>query len=140
MANTHVAARFTKKTPATTPALASDHQKRRHPRQIQPVTRLIFANRSISLTRAQDNLVVAVNSTPPDSDPFKLPTSLLPVIQSGIDTLKSGDTGPHQAEGNRAEASATARAAFDKLEAVLRMGYTGIQGTVGAELLGIFTT
>jgi hypothetical protein len=140
MPNTRVAARFAQKTPATTPALASDHQKRRHPRPIQPVTRLMFANRLISLTRVQGNLVVAVDSTRPDSAPFKLPTSLLPVIQSGIDTLEFGHTGPHQAEGNHAEASATARAAFDEFEAVLSMGYTGIQGIVGTDRLGIFTT
>jgi hypothetical protein len=111
---------------------------------------LMFTNLFVSRTLAQGKLVVAVDSTRPGSDPFKLPTSLLAVIQSGIDTLESGDTGTHQAEGNRAEASATARAAFDKLEAVLRMGYTGIQGIVGTELLadgitpadrlGVFTT
>jgi hypothetical protein len=100
----------------------------------------MFANRFVSLTLLQDKLAVAVDSTRPDSAPFKLPTSLLPVIQSGIDTLEFGHTGTHQAEGNHAEASATDGAAFDEFEAVLSMGYTGIQGIVGTDRLGIFTT
>jgi hypothetical protein len=151
VANTQVATRFTLKSPAAISVAASNQEmKHRLPHSILLVPLLMFTNLFVSRTLAQGKIVVAVDSTRLGSDPFKLPTSLLGVIQTGIDALESGDTGTHQAEGSRAESSATARAAFDKLEAVLRMGYTGIQGIIGSEILptgitpadrlGVFTT
>jgi hypothetical protein len=110
----------------------------------------MFTNLSVSRALAQGKLVVSVDSTRPADDSFKLPASLLALIQADITGLEAGDTGAHQAEGARAEASGTARAAYDKLEAVHRLGFTGIEGIIGADILpggitdpdrlGVFTT
>lgn len=110
----------------------------------------MFTNLTVSQTLAQGKLVISVDESRPADDPFKLPAPLLTLIKGGVTALETGDIDTHAAEGERAEASGTARAAFEKLEAVLRMGYNGIEAIIGedilpggitpADRLGVFTT
>jgi len=110
----------------------------------------MITNLSVSRALAQGKLVVSVDESRPPADPFKLPAALLTLIETDITTLESDDSGSHQAEGDRIEASGTARAAFDNLEAALRFCYNGITAIPGSDLLpsgitdadrlGVFTT
>jgi len=110
----------------------------------------MITNLSVSRALAQGNLVVSVDESRPPADFFKLPAALRTLIEADIAALESDDSGSHQAEGDRVEASGTARAAFEKLESALRLGYNGLTAIPGADLLptgitdadrlGVFTT
>ncbi len=95
----------------------------------------MFSNLSVSRALAQGELVIAVDAARLPADPFKLSAPLLALIQADITALEAGDSDTHEAEGRRAGASATVREAFDKLEAALRIGLTGIGAIVGEALL-----
>ena len=110
----------------------------------------MITNLSVIRALAKGKLVIAVDESRLPADSFKLPVTLRSLILADIAALEVGDSDSHQAEGDRAEASATARVAYEKLEAVLRMGHTGISAIIGddvlpggiteADRLGVFTT
>lgn len=110
----------------------------------------MITNLTVSRAVAQGKLVVSVDESRPPADPFKLPAYLRAIVESDIAGLESEDSDAHGAEGDRIEASGTARSAFDKLEAVLHIAYNGISAIPGtdllptgiteAERLGVFTT
>ena len=94
----------------------------------------MFTNPSVSRALAQGKLVISVDESRPSADPFKLPATLRALIEADIIALETGNSGTHWAEGNHMEAAATVRAAFDRLEAILRMAYNGIGAIVGANI------
>ena len=95
----------------------------------------MITNLSVARTTAHGKLVVSVDASRPAADPFKLTADLLALLQDDIGTLETDDSGSHEAEGKRAEASANVRSAFTKIEAALRAGYNGIAAIVGDSIL-----
>lgn len=94
----------------------------------------MITNLSVAKTLAQGKLIVAVDAARTAADPFKLPPTLLALLQEGIDSLEEDDSRTHAAEGNRSQASAAVRGALDKIEAALRAGYAGIEAILGDAL------
>ncbi len=95
----------------------------------------MITNLSVARTTARGKLVVSVDASRPAADPFKLTSDLLDLLQDDIGTLETDDSGSHETEGKRAEASANVRSAFTKIEAALRAGYNGIAAIVGDSIL-----
>lgn len=95
----------------------------------------MITNLSVARTTARGKLVVSVDASRLAADPFKLTADLLALIQDDIGTLETDDSGSHEAEGKRAEASANVHSDFTKIEAALRAGYNGIAAIVGDSIL-----
>jgi hypothetical protein len=95
----------------------------------------MITNLEVSRTLAKAKLILVVDASRPPSDSFKLPAALLALITADLAALESGDSSAHAAEGGRAGASASVRAAFEKIEVGLRAGYTGIAALIGDSIL-----
>jgi hypothetical protein len=95
----------------------------------------MITNLSVARALAQGKLIVSVDGTRAAGAPFKLTPALLALIQDGIASLEGDDSGTHEAEGKRSEASANIRNALDKIEAALRAGYAGIEAIVGDDIV-----
>jgi hypothetical protein len=83
---------------------------------------------------AQMHLVKTVDTARPATDPFKLPGWLRTQQDADLMVLEAADSQTVLAESDRAGGSATARAALDKLQDLLREGLKHIGG-VRATLL-----
>ncbi len=94
----------------------------------------MITNISVSRALAQGKLIVAVDAGRTAEDPFKLPTALLSLLEADIESLEKDDASTHAAEGDRSEASANVRSAFEKIEAALRAGYAGIGAILSDDL------
>ncbi len=95
----------------------------------------MITNLEVSRTLAKAKLILVVDASRPPSDSFKLPPALLALITTDIAALEAGDSSAHAAEGGRAGASASVRAAFEKIESAVRAGYAGIAALIGDSIL-----
>ncbi len=94
----------------------------------------MITNLTVSRALAQGKLIVAVDASRPEDDPFKLNSALLALLQADIAALENDDANSHASEGNRGEANANVRNALEKIESALRAGYAGIESILGDDL------
>ncbi len=81
------------------------------------------------------NLIIAQDDKRPADHDFKLQVRLRKDVESRRDAVTGSDPTTAQAEGDRADSSATARQAYVTLERLLGAGYKGIEALPDADLI-----